>query len=312
LAARCNSENTPIFQRVKSNRRSRVANACEIVRESATPCVGLRKLVRGKLACLGTVPLFGTLNERDSPLFSRPPGPTAEHLHQTAARVAEAGVAVGFVQDPDADRLALIDETGRYIGEEYTLVLAARSVLAHRKGPLATNLSTSRMIDDVAAAAGVTVYRTPVGEANVAAAVAEHGCILGGEGNGGVIDPRVVPVRDSLTGMALVADLLARTGQSLSRLVAELPRYHMVKKKMPLPTGGVAAMLQRVAAAAAGGQVNDADGVRIDWPAGWVHVRASNTEPACRVIAEARDEAETNKILQHVAAAIGPAPPAGR
>jgi phosphomannomutase len=216
-------------------------------------------------------------------------------------------VAVGFVQDPDADRLALIDETGRYIGEEYTLVLAAKSVLDHRPGPLATNLSTSRMIDDVAAAAGTTVFRTPVGEANVAAAIGEHQCVLGGEGNGGVIDPRVVPVRDSLTGIALIADLLARTGKPLGKLVADLPRYHMVKKKLPLPADGVASMLKRVAAAGAGGTINDSDGVRIDWPAGWVHVRASNTEPACRVIAEARDEVETNKILQRVAGAIGPA-----
>lgn len=256
------------------------------------------------LDCLGCRALLEHVEPTGD--FPRTPEPTAENVADVCRRVAESGVAVGFVQDPDADRLAVIDETGRYIGEEYTLVLAARAALAAgRVGPLAANLSTSRMIDDLAAAAGVHVYRTPVGEANVAAAVAEHRCVLGGEGNGGVIDPRVVPVRDSISAMALLLDLLARDRRPLSRIVADLPRYHMVKKKFPLPPGGVDRLLARVAAAGgADGLVNDADGIRIDWPAGWVHVRASNTEPAYRVIAEARDAADADRILRHVQSAI--------
>ncbi len=237
--------------------------------------------------------------------FPRTPEPTAENVQDVCRRAAESAVAVALVQDPDADRLALIDESGRYVGEEYTLVLAARCVLeGGRKGPIATNLSTSRMIDHVAARAGVHLFRTPVGEANVAAKMAEQSCVLAGEGNGGVIDPRVGPVRDSLAGIALVLELLARTGKPLSKLVGEVPRYHMVKKKYPVPPDGVGPMLVRVAAAGQGALVNDADGIRIDWPEGWVHVRASNTEPAYRVIAEGRDAQDTEKILAHVAAAV--------
>jgi phosphomannomutase len=126
-----------------------------------------------------------------------------------------------------------------------------------------------------------------------------------------VIDPRVVPVRDSLTGMALVLDLLIQTGKPLSKLVAELPRYHMVKKKYPVPPGGVEPMLKRVIAAGQGALISDADGVRIDWPEGWVHVRASNTEPAYRVIAEGRDEIDTTKILQHITLAVAGQLPVG-
>ncbi|MCG3179998.1 MAG: Phosphomannomutase/phosphoglucomutase [Phycisphaerae bacterium] len=237
--------------------------------------------------------------------FPRPPEPTAENLADVARTVGQAGVDIGLVQDPDADRLALIDETGRYIGEEYTQVLAAQAVLASRPGPVATNLSASRMIDDVAKAAGVRVFRSPVGEANVAQEMALRECVMGGEGNGGVIDPRVVPVRDSLTGIALVLELMARTGKSLSRLVRDIPRYFMIKAKAPLPPGGFEQVLARVEALAEGGLINDADGIRIDWPRGWVHVRSSNTEPIYRIIAEADSDEHANLIVTRVKQAIG-------
>jgi phosphomannomutase len=146
------------------------------------------------------------------------------------------------------------------------------------------------------------VHRTAVGEANVAGAVLDKHCVIGGEGNGGVIDPRVVAVRDSFTGMGLVLNLLARTGQRLSAIVDAMPRYVMVKKKLELPAAQIAPWLERVRAAAKDARVDTCDGVRIDWPQGWVHVRPSNTEPIARVIAEASDEATANELAQRVMA----------
>ncbi len=221
--------------------------------------------------------------------FAHTPEPTAENLTDLCDVVIKHRADVGFAQDPDADRLAIVDNTGRYIGEEYTVALVGKHMLARVPGPIAVNLSTSRMIDDLAAAAGATVHRTAVGEANVAAAVMEHGCMLGGEGNGGVIDPRVITVRDSFVGMASVLELLVQDGRPLNQIVDDIPCYVMVKRKYELPRERIDAWLSRMRASAAGGRVNNSDGIRIDWPEGWVHLRPSNTEPIARVIAEAAD-----------------------
>src|SRR5262249_41154680 len=151
-----------------------------------------------------------------------------------AAMVADIGASVGFAQDPDADRLAIVDETGRYIGEELTLALAAQRRLEQSRGPVVLNLSTSRVTEDLALARGCPVFRTPVGEIHVVERMQAEGAVLGGEGNGGVIDPRVGFVRDSFVGIALVLDLLAGSDQPLSTLVDRLPRYTMVKQAYPL------------------------------------------------------------------------------
>jgi phosphomannomutase len=235
--------------------------------------------------------------------FAHPPEPVAENLAGLCDAVRQHGAAVGFAQDADADRLAIVDEAGRFIGEEYTLALAAAFVLRHCEGKLATNLATSRMIDDLASAAGCEVVRAPTGEANVVEAMRREGCIFGGEGGGGVIEPRVVEVRDSLVGIAYVLQSLAETGKRLSELVAEIPAYVMRKTKLPCPAGAA----ERVTAAAreafehrAGAKLNDADGLRVDLPAGWVCVRASNTEPILRIIAEAPDEATVDALVEEV------------
>ncbi|MCH7703113.1 MAG: phosphoglucosamine mutase, partial [Planctomycetes bacterium] len=167
--------------------------------------------------------------------FAHPPEPLREHLTELCIRTRECNATVGFAQDPDADRLAMADETGAYIGEEYTLALVARAVFARRPGPAATNLCTSRMIDDAAARAGgsCVVHRTPTGEANVVEAMKAHDCVIGGEGNGGVIDPRVVYIRDSLVAMAWTLQLLADEGRPLSQIVTDMPAYAMVKTKFP-------------------------------------------------------------------------------
>ena len=233
-------------------------------------------------------------------VFARPAEPIPAHLGDLCDRVRDSEAVVGFAQDPDADRLVLVDERGVPIHEECTLALAATWVLRHRgPGVLVANLSTSRMIDRIAEGfSGAKVVRSAVGEANVVDAMEQSNAILGGEGNGGVIDPEVVKVRDSITGMAMVLDLLAEEGRPLSALVADLPNLAMVKEKRDLSAiGGRAAVpevLEAVRSTYTDGQVNDLDGVRVDLDEGWVHVRPSNTEPIVRIIAEAdtTDQAE--------------------
>jgi phosphomannomutase len=250
-------------------------------------------------------------------IFGHVPEPLAENLLDLAAAVRDskghhhAGAACGFAQDPDADRLAIVDERGSFIGEEYTLVLAAlRMLQRHGSGALATNLSTSRMIDDVAALfPGSHVVRTAVGEANVVAGLRPVNGILGGEGNGGVILPTVCWVRDSLSAMALVLELLAHQERPLSAVVADLPRWSMVKKKFELSAiGGMAAVapaLAKARTALPGARVSDTDGIRLDVDTGWVHLRASNTEPIIRLIAEGRTAAEADALIATCAAAVG-------
>jgi len=264
------------------------------------------------------------LNGERTGTFAHTPEPTERNLRDLAAAVqARAGTTagrplVGFAQDPDADRLAIIDEHGRYIGEECTLALCARRILA-RSGPvaLAANLSTSRMIDDIAAQVpGASVARSAVGEANVVAAMRAAGATLGGEGNGGVIWPPICLVRDSLSAMALVLELMALEGKALSTLVAELPAYAMVKRTLDLSAvGGIAAvpaLLRAVAdahAATTGASVSTVDGVRIDVPQGWVHFRASNTEPIMRIIAEGRSPEDALRLARDCARSAGLALP---
>lgn len=240
-----------------------------------------------------------------SGIFPHTPEPTRENLTSLCEFVTRKRADVGFAQDPDADRLAIIDERGEYIGEEYTLVLCAEAILGamvEKHGPdaargrvMVINLSTSRMIEDVAAKYGARVPRSAVGEANVVELMKKEGAILGGEGNGGVIWPRVTYIRDSLTAMALVIGLLARTGKTISQLVSEIPSYAIVKRKVDLPdlsqaAPTLAAVKQRFASQVSNGaaKIDEQDGVRVDFGSkGWLHVRASNTEPILRMIAEA-------------------------
>jgi len=237
--------------------------------------------------------------------FPHTPEPTKENLVELSRAVAKSGGAdVGFAQDPDADRLAIVDEKGTYIGEEYTLALCARHKLGKGEG-VAANLSTSRMVDDVAAAVGGFVVRTPVGEANVTAGMRDHGTTLGGEGNGGIIDNRVSQVRDSLIGMAYVLEMLAAEKQSLSAVVASMPAYAIVKDKADIDPAVLATMPQKMQDAFADQTIDTQDGIRVDWPDKWVHVRPSNTEPIIRVIAEASDEAEAKLLVQKVRDVLG-------
>ncbi|MEO6808492.1 MAG: phosphoglucosamine mutase [Isosphaeraceae bacterium] len=246
------------------------------------------RLASTLLRALGCQPLI--LGGEPDGRYDHLPEPTEANLRTFAALVPAAGAAIGFAQDPDADRLALIDEAGRYIGEELTLALAAQRLLAQRIGPVVLNLSTSRVTETLALELGCPVVRTPVGEIHVVERMRAEGAVLGGEGNGGVIDPRIGFVRDSFVGMALVLDLLAATGLPLSKLVEGLPRYAMVKEKFPMGDGPpITERFDRIAEAHPNGLADRRDGLRLDFDDGWVHVRASNTEPIVRVIAEAAD-----------------------
>jgi phosphomannomutase len=230
------------------------------------------------------------LNAEPTGDFAHNPEPVEENLTELTQAVRDNGAAIGFAQDADADRLAIVDENGRFIGEEYTLALAAAFVLSKRKGDIATNLSTSRMVDDIAAQAGCKVFRTPTGEANVVSGMLAKNCILAGEGGGGVIEPLVVPVRDSFVAIAYVLQYMAETGISLSGLVQRIPAYVMLKTKQPCPVGaieGIISMTRGAFASRQGARLDESDGLRIDFDDAWVSVRASNTEPIMRIMAEA-------------------------
>ena len=259
------------------------------------------------------------INGEPTGRFAHTPEPVEANLTELAKATRRAKAACGFAQDPDADRLAIIDDTGRYIGEEFTLVLAALRMLEMRsqsrsaaRAVIAANLSTSRMIEDVAANfRNVKVMRTAVGEANVVAAMKPHkrAAIIGGEGNGGVILPQVCWVRDSLTAMALTLSLMANRRTPLHEIVNSLPRYTMIKHKFDLNavggSGAVTTALKRVQDRFADENISTIDGVRIDFADGWVHLRPSNTEPIVRLIAEAKTDSRAWELIDEVAVAAG-------
>lgn len=251
------------------------------------------------------------LNATPDGKFPHEPEPTEKNLTQLADEVRRQKAAVGFAQDPDADRLAIVDENGKYIGEEYSLALCAKWIFSKKSGVAVTNLSTSRMLDDIAAGAVGTpgrVIRTPVGEANVMQTILRENAVIGGEGNGGVIDPRIVGGRDSLVGMAYVLALLASTGKTVSQLVAEIPRYEIVKTKFECRREDANRAVAAVKQAFANEKIDTQDGIRIDWDNSWVHARPSNTEPIMRIIAEAPDrttaEARAAAVQKVVDAAL--------
>ncbi len=238
--------------------------------------------------------------------FPRAPEPVPENLGDLSRLVRESGAAVGFAVDPDVDRLALVDETGSPIGEDYTLALAVRAVLQHSAQPpgrpaaeprvVVANLSTSLVVEDAARMGGARFVRAPVGEANVARTIRDEGALIGGEGNGGVILPSLHIGRDAPVGVALILHLLAASGQSVSSLVGGQPRYRIVKAKTARgkDLGPVYARLQsRFSGAAA----DTRDGLRLAWSDRWVHVRPSGTEPIVRFIAEAPTEADAQALV---------------
>jgi phosphomannomutase len=232
------------------------------------------------------------IGDRPDGRFAHPPEPTAENLADVLAEVTRIHANVGFCQDPDADRLAIIDENGRYLGEEYTMAICVDHVLRKTPGPVVMNCSTSRMTEDVARRFRVPFHRSAVGEAHVVDMMLEFNAVIGGEGNGGVIDPRVGMVRDSFVGMALVLGAMTARDVPVSKLANELPRYAIRKTTLDLRRDQVADALAALERGFPTARADRLDGLRLDWgnPDGsgsWLLVRPSNTEPIVRLVAEA-------------------------
>lgn len=242
--------------------------------------------------------------------FEHIPEPVEKNLTDLCRAVEQHKAHAGFAQDPDADRLAIVDNTGRFIGEELTLALAADFVLERRRGPFVVNGSTSRVTADIAAKYGCQFHRSYVGEAHVCAKMRAVQAVLGGEGNGGVIEPAVGYVRDSLVSMAYVLAGMTEKKKTLAKWADSLPFYTIVKDKITCPPEAVPAACEALRAAFADAEARDGDGLRLDWSDRWVQVRGSNTEPIVRIIAEAPETRDAvalcDKALKVVAEAVSP------
>ncbi len=230
-------------------------------------------------------------------VFEHAPEPIRENLAALCESVKKHKADIGFAQDPDADRLAIIDDNGQCLGEEYTLALAVEHALAKKRRNVVTNLSTSRMIDLIAQKYNCNVIRTPVDEVNVADAMIKNNCYIGGEGNGGVIDLRVGPVRDSLVAVALVLQLITERSCSISNIVKTIPSFVIMKNKMQMDRANIPVILANAKSIFAEARFNDQDGYRFDFDDAWVHLRASNTEPIIRYIVEADNQKTIDKYV---------------
>jgi phosphomannomutase len=233
--------------------------------------------------------------------FPREPEPIPANLGALGDFVRSSGADLGMAVDPDVDRLALVDGSGEPIGEDYTLALAVRAVLAGRPAvspppTVVVNLSTSMVVEDAARDGGARFVRAPVGEANVARCIVSEGAVIGGEGNGGVILPALHVGRDAPLGAALILQYLATTGQELGALVAASPRYQIVKAKAPRG-GDLDALYSALRAVFPDAEADTRDGLRLSWADRWLHVRPSGTEPIVRLIAEAPTGAEAEALV---------------
>jgi phosphomannomutase len=235
------------------------------------------------------------------------PEPLEINLKETADFVKEIKPDIAFVQDPDADRLVLINEQGEVILEELTVTLAMKSVLSRGdRNVVVTNLSTTKVFEEVAKSFGVKTEKTKVGEANVVQKMIEVSSTIGGEGSGGVIYTKVGYFRDSLSGMALILELMARENKKISDIVEELPKYIMKKEKFTI-TENLDEIYKKLKDKFTDAKINTEDGIRFDWEnSSWVHIRASNTEPIVRVFGEAKEENEINSLFNEARLTLGP------
>jgi phosphomannomutase len=233
--------------------------------------------------------------------FVHNPEPRPEHLTDLSALMKKTDrLWGGFIFDPDADRLALMGEHGEPVTEEMTLVLACENILSRKPSPIATNLSTSMMVDDVARKYGVRVIRTKIGEANVVEGLLGNACTIGGEGNGGVIYPAISTVRDGLAGIALILELMAKTNKTVMDLVKQRPLYPLVKDKIPCENNDPHAIIRKLTELFKNETIDEQDGLKIVRDYGWVHIRPSNTEPIIRCYAEATTVELANRLVAMV------------
>jgi phosphoglucosamine mutase len=240
------------------------------------------------------------LNVTPDGSFPRPAEPVPENLGELCAAVKKHRADVGFAQDMDADRLAIVSEQGEAIGEDYTLVLAMLFVLGRERGPVVANLSTTSAVGDIARKFDCPVFLTKIGEVNVTDAMRHHNAVIGGEGNGGVIYPRINFARDSLVAMSLVLHLLAESKKSVTELLDTVPRYSIVKEKMACPSDRISTVLKMVRQEFANFEMDTRDGVKVIQLDGWFLVRGSNTEPIIRIVAEAPTEVQATQMVKTI------------
>ena len=223
--------------------------------------------------------------------FTRVAEPLAENLKDLEEKVLEVGADIGFATDPDGDRLSIVSNTGEAVGEEYTLVLAFKNFINYQDSTIVTNLSTSRMIDDVSSGS----IRTKIGEAHVVEKMKELNISIGGEGNGGVILKEVHLGRDSLVAIAMVLNLLSNDDKLMNEIISEIPQYVFIKDKINIDDS---IDFDSLATLFDCDQINQDDGIKFSWPNKWIHIRKSNTEPIIRIFAEAKTRNEVNKLIQ--------------
>jgi len=257
------------------------------------------------LEALGCETVF--LHVEPDGAFAHHPEPLPENITEVCGTVREFGADIGFVQDADADRLAVVNEKGEPLGEELTLALAVQYMLAKRPGPVVCNLSTSRAIDDIARRAGVPVFRTKIGEINVVEKILaeEPRPVIGGEGNGGVILPDIHPCRDSFAAMCIILEYLAASARKVSALQKRLPSYFMIKDKVEGSAEKAHHLIHLLKKKYEGkGDMELRDGLKVEFKDHWIHVRPSNTEPIIRVIAEAKAKETAKAAIRRLKAEI--------
>lgn len=241
------------------------------------------------------------LNLEPSGYFPRSPEPIPENLTELCDAVTKHGAHLGIAVDPDVDRLALVDENGKTMGEEYTLSLATAFVLSKKSGAVVVNASTSQVIDDIARQHNAAVHRTAVGEIHVAAKARDINAVMAGEGNGGVIYPDLHYGRDAMAGIALILQYLAEAQSRISSLHQRLPQYTMIKDKITLPfTVNARAIVKKLIEMHKNDHIDLTDGLKILHDKAWVHIRASNTEPIIRIIAEATSREQTHQLIENL------------
>ncbi len=266
-------------------------------------CNGAGSIVAPKLLRALGVDVIA-INDTPDGLFPRPAEPVPENLGDLCAAVKNHNADIGFAQDMDADRLAVVSNKGEAIGEDYTLALSMLHVLKRERGTVVVSLSTSHILEAVTERFNCQLIRTKTGEAHVTERMKRENAIIGGEGNGGVIYPRINFARDSLVGMGLILHLLAEDGRTLSEILSELPRKHIIKEKLACPSHKIADVLKTVEHDYSAYPTDVLDGIKITLPDGWFLVRGSNTEPIVRVIAEADSPQRASEIVHTVFALV--------
>lgn len=271
-------------------RRLRVAVDC---------CNGAGSVITPKLLDLLGCEVIA-INTDPTGIFPHHPEPVPENLEQLCDLVRRSGADIGFAQDADADRLAIVSEEGKPIGEEYTLVIAADFVLRRDPGPVVANVATTKALEDLVARFGSKLIRTPVGEVNVAERMKRERAVVGGEGNGGVIVPRVHMGRDSLVAIAATLQHLSEMGKTVSELMDSLPRYFMMKGKIECGPDTARAIMLELERSYRGERIDLMDGIKVEKDTGWFHVRASQTEPLIRISVEARTEEDARTLWEEL------------